>query len=286
MNNMKTTQKIGALLMCALSALPMKAQQTYEDMELLTVNEQVTTVITASEPIRFVDISTDKVVGDQPISNTIRLKPKEGADVHEDGDVLAIVTIVTERYRSQYALIYTTRLQEAVADKVIQPTEKIAYNNPAVSLSTEDMTRFARQIWSSPARVRNVSTKMHRMVMRMNNIYAIGEYFFIDFAIENRTNIRFDIDEMRFKLTDKKQSKATNAQMIELTPALLLDPSRSFRHGYRNVVVLKKMTFPNDKVLTIEVAEKQISGRLIHLDIDYEDVLNADSFNKVLLKEE
>ena len=286
MNTMKTTQKIGALLMCALSALPMKAQQTYEDMELLTVNEQVTTIITASEPIRFVDISTDKVVGDQPISNTIRLKPKEGADVHEDGDVLAIVTIVTERYRSQYALIYTTRLQEAVADKVIQPTEKIAYNNPAVSLSTEDMTRFARQIWSSPARVRNVSTKMHRMVMRLNNIYAIGEYFFIDFSIENRTNIRFDIDEMRFKLTDKKQSKATNAQMIELTPALLLDPSRSFRHGYRNVVVLKKMTFPNDKVLTIEVAEKQISGRLIHLDIDYEDVLNADSFNKVLLKEE
>ena len=286
MNNMKTTQKIGALLMCALSALPMKAQQTYEDMELLTVNEQVTTVITASEPIRFVDISTDKVVGDQPISNTIRLKPKEGADVQEDGDGLAIVTIVTERYRSQYALIYTTRLQEAVADKVIQPTEKIAYNNPAVSLSTEDMTRFARQIWSSPARVRNVSTKMHRMVMRLNNIYAIGEYFFIDFSIENRTNIRFDIDEMRFKLTDKKQSKATNAQMIELTPALLLDPSRSFRHGYRNVVVLKKMTFPNDKVLTIEVAEKQISGRLIHLDIDYEDVLNADSFNKVLLKEE
>ncbi|MBQ7472602.1 MAG: conjugative transposon protein TraN [Prevotella sp.] len=283
---MKTTQKIGALLMCALSALPMKAQQTYEDMELLTVNEQVTTIITASEPIRFVDISTDKVVGDQPISNTIRLKPKEGADVHEDGDVLAIVTIVTERYRSQYALIYTTRLQEAVADKVIQPTEKIAYNNPAVSLSTEDMTRFARQIWSSPARVRNVSTKMHRMVMRLNNIYAIGEYFFIDFSIENRTNIRFDIDEMRFKLTDKKQSKATNAQMIELTPALLLDPSRSFRHGYRNVVVLKKMTFPNDKVLTIEVAEKQISGRLIHLDIDYEDVLNADSFNKVLLKVE
>ena len=42
------------------------------EMEQLTVNDQVTTVITASEPIRFVDISTDKVVGDQPINNTIR----------------------------------------------------------------------------------------------------------------------------------------------------------------------------------------------------------------------
>ena len=32
-----------------------------------TANEQVTTVITATEPVRFVDISTDKVAGDQPI---------------------------------------------------------------------------------------------------------------------------------------------------------------------------------------------------------------------------
>ena len=232
------------------------------------------------------DISTDKVVGDQPINNTIRLKPKEGADVHEDGEILAIVTIVTERYRTQYALIYTTRLQEAVTDKTIQPEEKIAYNNPAVSLSTEDMTRYARQIWNSPARIRNVSTKMHRMIIRLNNIYTVGDYFFLDFSIENRTNIKFDIDEMRFKLADKKQAKATNSQVIELTPAMTLENTTSFKYGYRNVVVLKKMTFPNDKVLTIELSEKQISGRTISLNIDYEDVLSADSFNHLMLKEE
>lgn len=283
---MKTFKKISALLLCAISALPSMAQQTYEEMEQLTVNEQVTTVITASEPIRFVDISTDKVVGDQPINNTIRLKPKEGADVNADGDVLAIITIVTERYRAQYALLYTTRLQEAVSDKQIQPEEKIAYHNPAVSMSTEDMTMFARKIWNSPAKIRNVSTKQHRMIMRLNNIYAVGDYFFIDYSIENKTNTRFDIDEIRVKLSDKKLTKATNAQMIELTPSLILEDSRSFRHGYRNVIVLKKMTFPNDKVLTIEMAEKQISGRNIQLSIDYEDVLSADSFNAILLKED
>ena len=283
---MKTFENMVALLLCAFSAMPVMAQQTYEEMEQLTVNEQVTTVITATEPVRFVDISTDKVVGDQPINNTIRLKPKEGADVHEDGEILAIVTIVTERYRTQYALIYTTRLQEAVTDKTIQPEEKIEYNNPAVTLSTEDMTRYARQIWNSPARIRNVSTKMHRMVIRLNNIYTVGDYFFLDFSIENRTNIKFDIDEMRFKLADKKQSKATNSQVIELTPAMTLENTTSFKYGYRNVVVLKKMTFPNDKVLTIELSEKQISGRTISLNIDYEDVLSADSFNHLMLKEE
>lgn len=51
------------------------------------------------------------------------------------------------------------------------------------------------------------------------------------------------------------------------------------------MIVIKKLTFPNDKVITIEMTEKQISGRNISLNIDYEDVLSADSFNKVLLEE-
>ena len=253
--------KILSLVAEVLAVCPLAAQTTYEEMEQLTVNEQVTTVITATEPVRFVDISTDKVAGDQPINNTIRLKPKEAG--HEDGEVLAIVT-----------------------DKEIHAVETTAYHNPAVSLSTEDIYRFARRVWTSPARYRNVSCKQHRMTMRLNNIYAVGDYFFIDFSIENRTRIRFDIDEMRVKLADKKVSKATNAQVIELQPEMMLEQGKSFLHGYRNIVVIRKMTFPNDKVLTIELSEKQISGRNISLNIDYEDVLNADNFNEVLLNEE
>lgn len=275
----------GIMLLSGISILPKaNAQTTYEEMEQLTVNEQITTVITASEPVRFVDISTDKVAGDQPIDNIIRLKPKESG--HEDGEILAIVTIVTERYRTQYALIYTTRMKEAVTDKEILLQERNAYNNPAVSMSAADMTHHARRIWNSPAKIRNVATKAHRMVMRLNNIYSVGDYFFIDFSIENKTNIRFDIDEIRIKLTDKKLAKATNAQTIELTTALVLESGKTFRHGYRNVIVVKKMTFPNDKLLTIEMTEKQISGRNISLNIDYEDILAADSFHADLLEEE
>ena len=255
--------KLGAFFLCAASALSASAQQTYNEMEQLTVNENVTTVITASEPIRLVDISTDKVVGDKPIENVIRVKPKEGG--HEDGAVLAIVTVVTERYRSQYALIYTTRLEEAVSDKEVQMDERNAFHNPAVSMSTQDMVRYARRIWNSP---------------------AVGEYFFIDFSVENKTNLRFDIDELRFKLCDKKQQKATNVQDLMLEPTLLLDRSMSFQRGYRNVAVLKKMTFPNDKVLTIELSEKQISGRTISMTIDYEDILSADAFDSSLLIED
>ena len=274
------------LILSIAAAFTLRAQDTPMELELLTVNDQVTTVITASEPVRFVDISTDKVAGDQPLSNTVRLKPKYGSDVNADGDILAVVTIITERYRVQYALIYTTRLQEAVTEKTVLLSEITPYNNPAVSMSTEEMARFARRIWESPSRYRNVGARRHHMDIRLNNIYSAGEYFFIDFSVENRTNIRFDIDQIRFKVEDKKKSKATNSQSVELSPAMILESGTSFLHGYRNVVVLKKLTFPNDKVLTIEMSEKQISGRTITLSIDYEDVLHADSFSRTLLVED
>lgn len=283
--NIKNFFRSGAMLLCAL-VVPstLSAQQTYNEMEQLTVNENVTTVITAPEPIRLVDISTDKVVGDKPIDNVIRLKPKDGE--HADGDIVAIVTVVTERFRSQYALVYTTRMEEAVTDKEVTINERTAFHNPAVSMSTEEIVRYARRIWTSPAKYRNTKVNKHRMTMRLNNIYTVGEYFFLDFSVENRTNLRFDIDELRVKLDDKKQSKATNVQSIEIKPVLVLDKSKHFQHGYRNVIVLKKMTFPNDKVLTIELSEEQISGRTISMCLDYEDILAADSFSTLLLKEE
>ena len=169
------------LTLFAAVAMNVSAQQTYQEMGQLTVNENVTTIVTASEPVRLVDISTDKVVGDKPISNTVRLKPKDGG--HKDGDILGIVTIVTERYRTQYALIYTTRIEEAVTVKEITYDERSDYNNPAVAMSTADMVKFARRIWNSPAKYRNIKTRSNRMTMRLNNIYTVGEFFFIDFSV-------------------------------------------------------------------------------------------------------
>lgn len=273
--------KICMAAMLIVAASEMSAQTTPVEMEWLTVNENVTTIVTASEPVKLVDLSTDKIAGDQPIENTVRLKPKEAS---KDGDILAIVTIVTERYRTQYGLVYTSKMSEAVTDKEILPVERTAYAHPSVTMSQEEMYRHARRIWNSPARFRDVSCKGHGMRMRLNNIYTCGDYFFIDFSVSNHTNIRFDIDEIRLKLTDKKITKATNSQSIELKPEMMLEKATSFSKGYRNVIAVKKLTFPDEKVLTIEMSEDQISGRTMKLEIDYEDVLSADSFDDRLLE--
>ena len=57
---MKLTSIFSTAAIMLLASVPAMAQKTMDDMQYLTINENVTTVITASEPVRFVDISTDK----------------------------------------------------------------------------------------------------------------------------------------------------------------------------------------------------------------------------------
>ena len=110
------------------------------------------------------------------------------------------------------------------------------------------------------------------MKIVLNNIYTLDKYFFIDISMINKTKIRYDIDQIRFKIEDKKQTKATNFQSIEILPLMQVNN--------RNIFVFEKFTFPDEKVLTIEISEKQISGRTITLRIDYADILHADAFTE------
>ena len=91
------------------------------------------------------------------------------------------------------------------------------------------------------------------------------------------------IDALYKKLMDKKELKATNSQTIELTPVYMVNHADHFTKAYRNVIVLKKLTFPEEKKLRLEITEDQISGRVSYLDINYRDILNADSFAPELL---
>ena len=226
----------------------------------LYVNEEVTTHIIMPEPIRLVDISTQKIAGNQCADNIVRIKPVNRMFEHE---LAGTVTVIGERNMVQYDIVYTRQ--------------------PSVTMTEGEMARFAYAIYNSPRRFYGIRQSKYGMTIRVNNIYTLNDYFFIDYSIENRSKIKYDIDEVRVKLTDKKQSKATNSQTVELSPVWSLNGARSFQKAYRNVIVIDKLTFPNEKVLSLEISERQISGRVITVNIDYSDILNADSFDESLI---
>ncbi|BAD51344.1 conjugative transposon protein TraN [Bacteroides fragilis] len=242
-----------------------------EQLKVIYVNKDVSTHFIAMEDIKYVDISISDIVGDIPVDNSLRVKPiKEGAS--------GVITITTERFLVQYLLVYTSDLSKACSRFNIPYSDVVSYMNPETNMTKAEMYDYAYRMFISKNKFFDVSTKGNLMKIILNNIYTMDKYFFIDISMINKSNIRYDIDQIRFKIEDKKQTKATNFQSIEIMPLMQVNNATFFKKKYRNIFVFEKFTFPDEKVLTIEISEKQISGRTITLRIDYADVLHADSF--------
>ena len=248
---------------------------------IILVNEEVTTHVIMPENIKLVDISTNKIVGNQCADNIVRIKP---AGRMYNNEMAGTVTVIGERHMAQFDVVYTSG--PAMANSVYQITmgEMEQYRNPDVLMPESQMANYAWAIYGSGKKFHNIHSSAYGIKAVVNNIYTINDYFFIDFSLYNKTKIKYDIDEMRIKLTDKREAKATNSQTVELTPVYSLNRARSFKKAYRNVIVIDKLTFPNEKVLRLEISENQISGRVIYIPIEYEDILNADSFDEGFMK--
>lgn len=249
------------------------------------VNADVTTHIIMPEQLKMVDISTDMIAGDQCTDNMVRIKPvapdslNNSRSYFHDTQFLGTVTMIGERHMTQYDIIYNSDPTRADAIYNVKYEQSQNYSNPNVVMPESEMANYSWAISNTKRRYNSVRANAYGISASVYNIYAIGNYFFIDMYLKNNTNIQYDIAQMRISLTDKNETKATNSQTIELTPAFILNNTQSFKKDYRQVIVLEKLTFPEEKLLNIEISEDQISGRVITISIEYEDILNADCFD-------
>ncbi len=269
------------LALCAV-AIPAIAK------EKILVNSEVTTHIVMPENIKMVDLSTTKIIGNQCADNIVRIKPFIEADSvpthYREGELMGTLTLIGERHLAQYDVVYTAAPSRAASIHRVPYAGLDSYINPEVSMPQSEMARYAWAVYGSGRKYNQVVSKANGMKAIVNNIYSIGDYFFIDYSLQNSTKIAYDIAEVRVKLTDKKEVKATNSQTVELSPVYSLNLAKKFKKNYRNVLVLDKLTFPDEKVLRIEISENQISGRVITLTVEYDDILNADGFDSDILK--
>lgn len=274
------------VLLAAVCALGIAGSASAK--EKIYVNDEVTTHIVMPENIKMVDISTTKLIGNQCADNIVRIKPFIDNDsvqtYYRENELMATLTLIGERHMAQYDIIFTHTPARAASIHHVPYSHTESYVNPEVSMPEAEMARYAWAVYGSDRKYNQVVSKAHGMKAIVNNIYSIGDYFFIDYSLQNKTKIPYDIEELRIKLTDKKEVKATNSQTIELTPAYSLNLAKKFKKNYRNVLVIPKLTFPDEKVLRLEISENQISGRVITLTIEYEDILNADGFDSDILK--
>ena len=252
------------------------------DLPKIYLSEDVSLHFLSPEPIQYADISVNDIVGDIPVDNILRIKyfPDTSiANNTESGARSAVVTIAGQSFIAQYLVIHAGRIGKSNIRTSVEilPEHMRPLEFPEISLTDFEMKGFALDVLKRKRAFFNVAAKENGMLAWLNNIYAYGDYFFVDIGFYNRTRIKYDIDQFRFIIQDKRIVKATNVQEVEVKPVFSLYANPYFRKRYRNVFVFRKFTIPGDKVLNIRLSEQQVSGRSIELKIDYRDLLNADT---------
>jgi conjugative transposon TraN protein len=278
------------------------------NLPTIVIDNNISVHFISPDPIKYVDISTKTIVGDLPVDNVLRIKhqlPKQPrpdsinklakgkklesinylqqsvTDLTDDATP-AVITIVTQKYYAQYRVVYNPDAKEGELRSSIEivPQETKPLDISGSGLTQNEMRKYALSLFENKPKIFGVKASNYKLQGNLNNIYTLDDYIFLDVTWKNATNLRYDIDQIRFKIEDKKMTKSTNVQSLEIKPDFILNDSKMFKRAFRNIYVFKKFTFPGDKVFNIEITEKQVSGRNLSLLVDYSDLLQADTIVK------
>jgi conjugative transposon TraN protein len=118
------------------------------------------------------------------------------------------------------------------------------------------------------------------MKLQLDGIYTKGDVVFYQLQIENESNISYDIDMVRFYIRDKKKTKRTASQELELQPLYMYGDTTIIK-GQSNrtfVFALPKFTIPDKKYLSIQLME-QNGGRHLQLRVHSRTIVKAELVN-------
>ena len=106
--------------------------------------------------------------------------------------------------------------------------------------------------------VKGIRTKKYGIGVEVLGIYVSNDVVYIHTCMYNDTNISFEVDAWRFIVADRKLAKRTAQQqtMLEIL-RVCNDPAVVRGHQrQRTVFALPKLTISDDKVLLLEIIEK------------------------------
>lgn len=125
--------------------------------------------------------------------------------------------------------------------------------------------------------VKHIGSKSFGIQYSLKGIYIHNEKYYFHTELRNKSNLPFNIDFINFKVVDKKVAKRTVVQERSLTPLRTYKPIEQRVNGKtteQNVLLLDQFTIADDKVLLVEVFEKN-GGRHQTLQIENSDLIKA-----------
>ncbi|WP_337439361.1 conjugative transposon protein TraN [Alistipes sp.] len=126
------------------------------------------------------------------------------------------------------------------------------------------------------ADVKGIHTRKYGVEVEVRGIYVHNDVIYLHVQIANNTNISFEVDYRRFVVADRKAAKRTAQQQRIIEPLRVCNDPLIVRGHQRQRIVfaLPKLTLEEDKILLLEIAEKD-GARHQCLEISGKELLGA-----------
>lgn len=143
------------------------------------------------------------------------------------------------------------------------------YNEAQIQMDAEHVATKKRT-------VHGIKDKKYQMKFTLNGLFVRGNVMYYQIKIANRSNIDYDIDQIRFFIRDQKKSKRTATQEIEMKPLFVKNDTATITGQSERILVyaLPKFTIPDKKYLAIQLMEGN-GGRNLELRIHNRTIVKA-----------
>ena len=224
----------------------------------LSISTDKTTSLIFPFPIKYVDRGTRDILV-QPVKEDERILLVKAANKQFAETNLSVVTGDGNVY--EFTVNYTP--QPSVLVLHLPPNKKAT------------ISAYANAILNNPPR-RILKVEHGAVITKLSGIYIKDDVIYYQLEIHNHSPLDFDIELLKFFITDKKRSKRSSVQENELVP-LYVAGNRSKVKAYNFsviVVALDKFTIPDAKFLRIQLMEKN-GGRHFNLKVYNQQILKA-----------
>ena len=135
---------------------------------------------------------------------------------------------------------------------------------------------YANAILDNPSTAWGMHGESWDMSANVIGIYIKSNTIYYQLRIKDYGPIDYDIDFIRFYIRDKKRSKRSAAQEIELKPLYMAGNTRIINSGNQTILVaaLEKFTLPDAKYLAIEINERN-GGRHLFIKVKNKKIMRA-----------
>lgn len=275
-------KRISVMLMVCLMVFSSRLLAQYTRVEIrnkvtplqLTVGYNQTTNLIFPYGIKSVDKGSKDLLVQKAkgVENVLQVKAAK-----EDFEATNLTVITSDGQLYAFLLGYESHPANLNIELGIErssPNSDVIFSSSEDNEASRDAT--AERVAVKKPSVKGIRDSKFEISLQLIGVYIKDDVMYFQLALDNASNINYDVDQLRFFIRDQKKSKRTASQELELKPQSIAGNDKIIRSISHQVVVaaIPKLTIPDKKYMAIQLIEAN-GGRHLSIRVQNRHLIRA-----------